>query len=91
MEKIRIRLNDGTFASVPRVAKIAEGSEYVWFKGDGRHVYVLPATGGIGWAPNDCIYRAEVDEYEECSVDEFNKAVRDVMENKFICNEYYQE
>lgn len=89
MKKIRIRLEDGTFASVPRVAKSVENDEYNWFKDEDRHVYVFPNSSVIGTCGNDVFSREEVGCMVECSVDEFNEVVRKVVEQKYICHEQY--
>lgn len=87
MKKIRIRLEDGTFARVPMVAKHPGDGDYVWFKDCKRHVYVYPTIGAIAECPNDVFSRDYVDDLVECSVEEFNEVVRSVVEKKYICHE----
>lgn len=87
MKKIRIRLEDGTFASVPRVSKHPGDGDYVWFKNAKRHVYIYPTIGAIAECGNDVFERRYVEDLVECSVEEFNEVVRQVVDEKYICHE----
>lgn len=90
MEKEIIRIKDGTFASVPRVARLVEDGEvygYVWFKKDNRHVYVYTLTGALGTCGNDTFVREELNELVECSAEEYNNAVMAATEKRYLYHE----
>lgn len=89
MQKVRIRISDGSLQWVPEVAVIRDGifSEYYHFLSKpGRlgvdKVYAFTATGIVndGYSSNMDI--KEVEAMEECSVAEFNFVIEKIV-NRF--------